>query len=177
MGKVKQINIKNRPYYFYNDQINCKKNWCKVVKSWQKNYKEIDIYYIGYVTSKEIPNCNNINSVNPLYLMINEIIGHFEERNENKYLVLDDVDENKEVSEKYREVRNVIKKETQTINGGKKIEYGKKILKIWFESDDDLPMNKPIKLQLLTIIIWCVFSEDGKFYPQLFLADALYELV
>ena len=109
--------------------------------------------------------------------MINEIIGHFEERNENKYLVLDDVDESKEVSEKYKEVWNVIKKETQTINGGKKIEYGKKFLKIWFESDDDLPMNKPIKLQLLTIIIWCVFSEDGKFYPQLFLADALYELV
>ena len=45
----------------------------------------------------KIANCNNINSVNPLYLMINEMIGHFEEKNENKYLVLDDVDENKEV--------------------------------------------------------------------------------
>ena len=64
----------------------------------KKNYKEIDVYYIGYVTVKEIANCNNINSVNPLCLMINEIIGHFEEKNENKYLVLDDVDENKEVS-------------------------------------------------------------------------------
>ena len=42
-------------------------------------------------------NCNNINCVNPLYLMINEMIGHFEEKNENKYLVLDDNDENKEV--------------------------------------------------------------------------------
>ena len=143
----------------------------------KKNFKEIDIYYIGYVTSKEITNCNNIKSVNPLYLMINEIIGHFEERNENKYLVLDDVDKNKEVSEKYKEVWNVIKKETQTINGGKKIKYGKKILKIWFESDNDLPMNKPVKLQLLAIIIWCVFSEDGKFYQRLFLADAFYELV
>ena len=46
---------------------------------------------------KEIANCNNINSVNPLYLMIDKMIGHFEEKNENKYLVLDDVDENKEV--------------------------------------------------------------------------------
>ena len=45
----------------------------------------------------KIANCNNINSVNPLYLMINEMIGHFEEKNGNKYLVLDDVDENKEV--------------------------------------------------------------------------------
>ena len=50
---------------------------------------------------KKVANYNNINSVNPLYLMINEMIGHFEEKNENKYLVLDDVDENKEVSKKY----------------------------------------------------------------------------
>ena len=70
------------------------------------------------MTVKKIANYNNINSVNPLYLMINEIIGHFEEKNEKKYLVLDDVDENKEVWE-------CIKKEIETINGGKKIEYGK----------------------------------------------------
>ena len=38
-------------------------------------------------------------------------------------------------------------------------------------------MNKPIKLRLLTIIISCAFSEGGKCYPQLFLDDALYELV
>ena len=74
----------------------------------KKDYNEIDIYYIGYVTVKKIANCNNINSVNPLYLMINEMIGHFEcnsieEKNKNKYLVLDDVDENKEVLKKYEE--------------------------------------------------------------------------
>ena len=50
-----------------------------------------------------------------------------------------------------------------------------KILKR-FESDDDLPMNKPVKLYLLTIIIRSVFREDGKFYPQLFLDDALYDV-
>ena len=49
------------------------------------------------MTVKIIDNCKNINSVNPLYLMIDEMIGHFEEKNENKYLVLDDVNENKEV--------------------------------------------------------------------------------
>ena len=54
-------------------------------------------YYIGYVTIKKIDDYNNINSVNPLYLMIDEIIGHFEEKNGNKYLVLDEIDENKEV--------------------------------------------------------------------------------
>ena len=63
----------------------------------KKDYKEIDIYYIGYITFKEIANCNNSNSVSLLHLIINEMIGHFEQKNENKYLVLDDVDENKEV--------------------------------------------------------------------------------
>ena len=58
--------------------------------------------------------------------MINEMIGLFEEKNKNKYLVLDDVDEKKEVSKKYEEVQEGVKKETETINGGKKIiEYGK----------------------------------------------------
>ena len=91
----------------------------------KKDYKDIDISYIVYVTVKKIAHCNNINSVNPLHLMIDEMIGHFEEKNENKYLVLDDVDENKEVSKKYEEVWEGVKKEIETINGGEKIEYGK----------------------------------------------------
>ena len=80
MGKVKQINIKNLTYYFYNDQINFKDFDARLLKVDKKIYKEIGIYYIGYVTGKKIANCNNINSVNPLYLMINEIIGCFEEK-------------------------------------------------------------------------------------------------
>ena len=74
---------------------------------------------------KNIANCNNINSVNPLYLMINEMIGCFKEKSENKYLVLEDVDENKKVLKKYEEVWVGVKKEIETIVGGKKIEYGK----------------------------------------------------
>ena len=125
MGKIKQINIKNRTYYFYNDQINLKDFDARLLKVDKKDQKEIDIYYIGYAAVKKIANCNNLNSVNPFYLMINEMIGHFEEKNENKYLVLDDVNENKEVSKKYEEIWEGVKKETETINGGKKVEYGK----------------------------------------------------
>ena len=91
----------------------------------RKNYKKIDVNYIGYVTFKEIAICNNINSVNPLYLMIDKMIGHFEEKGGNKYLVLDDIDENKEVSKKYKEAWEDIKKEIETINGGITTEYGK----------------------------------------------------
>ena len=53
--------------------------------------------------------------------MIDETIGHFEEKNKNKYLVLDDVDKNKEISKKYNQVWKGVKKEIQTINGGEKI--------------------------------------------------------
>ena len=82
MGKVKQVNIKNQTYYFYNDQINLKDLDARLLKVDKKDYKEIDIYYIGYVTVKTIVNYNNINSVNTLYFMINEMIGHFEEKME-----------------------------------------------------------------------------------------------
>ena len=53
------------------------------------------------------------------------MIGHFEEKNENKYLVLDDVDENEEVLKKYVGVWDGIEKEIETINGGKKLNMGK----------------------------------------------------
>ena len=101
-----------------------------MLKIYKKDYKEIDVYYIGYVTVKKIANCSNINSVNPLYLMIDEMIGHFEGKNENKYLVLDDVNENKEVSKKHDEVREIIKRDIETINGGERIEYGKDLKKL-----------------------------------------------
>ena len=67
-------------------------------------------------------------------------------------------------------------KKIETINDDEKIEYEKDLKKIRFESNDDFPLNKHIKLHLLRIIIRSVFSENGTFYPQLFLDDALYEL-
>ena len=138
MGKIKQINIKNRTYYFYNDQIDLKDFYAKFLKIDKKDYNEIDIYYIGYVAVKKIGDYNNINSVNPLYLMINEMIGHFEEKNEIKYLLLDGVDENKEVLKKYEEVWEGIKKEIEKINDGKKKK--KNIGKIFKKSDSSLMM-------------------------------------
>ena len=76
MGKIRQINIKNKTDYFYNDQIDLKDFDAKLLKIDKKDYKDIGIYYTGYVTVKTIANCNNINSVNPLYLMIDKTIGH-----------------------------------------------------------------------------------------------------
>ena len=103
-----------------------------------------------------------------MYLRINHASGYIEEKNGNKYLIFDSVDENKEVLKKYADVWDGIKNKIKAINGGKENDYGKDYMKIKFDSDDDLPLNKPLKFHPITIIIRSVFEEDGKFYPYLF---------
>ena len=130
-------------------------------------YKDIDIYYIGYIASKKIGDCENSYSVNPLFLTIGKVDGHIEENNENKYLDFDSKYENKEVLKKDTELWDGINNEIETINSGEcnSVEYGKDFMKIKFNTDDNLTLNKPLKLRLLTIIIVrCIFG-DGKFYP------------
>ena len=141
----------------------------------KKLYKNIDIYYIGYITVKDSYYVK-INSVNPLYLIISEADGYIKEKNGSKYLVFDSANENNEVLKKYAELWYVIKNEIETINDGKKGEYGKDFMKIKFDTDDNLPLNKILKLHNMTIIIRSVFEEDGKFYPQVYLDECLYEL-
>ena len=175
MGTVKQINIKNRTYYFYKN-INLKNFDSKLLKIDKKSYENIGIYNIGYITIKKIDDCENIYSVNPLYLLVNHANGYIEEKNGNKYLIFDDsVNENKGLLKKYADVWDGIKNEIKAINGGKENDYGKDYMKIKFNSDDDLPLNKPLKFHLMTITIRSVF-EDGKLYPHIFLDDTLYDL-
>ena len=73
MGEVKQISIKNRTYYFYNGIIDLKDFEPNLLKIDKKHYKGINIYYIGYITIKKIADCENIYSVNPLYLQVNHV--------------------------------------------------------------------------------------------------------
>ena len=68
-----------------------------------------------------------------------------------------------------------IRNEIERINGSKEGEYGKDFMKIKFNSDNDLPLNKPLKFHALTIVVRSVFEEDGKFYPQIFLDECLDE--
>ena len=100
MGEVKQINIKNRTYCFYNDIIDLKKFDARLLKIDKKSYKNISIYNIGYITIKKIDDCEKIYSVNPLYLLISHSNGYIEEKGVYKYLVFDSTDENKELLKK-----------------------------------------------------------------------------
>ena len=170
MGNIKEMNIKNQTYYFFDGMINIKGFDPNLLKIDQKSYKNIDIYYIGYITVKDS------DYVNPLYLIISEVDGYIKEKNGSKYLVFDSANENNEVLKKYNELWDGIKNEIETINSGKTSEYDKDFMKIKFNSDDNLPLNKTLKLHNMTIVIRSVFEEHGKFYPQVYLHECLYKL-
>ena len=88
MGEIKQISIKNRTYYFYNDIIDHKDFDARLLKIDKKSYKNIGIYNIGYITIKNIDEYENIYSANPLYLRVNQANGYIEEKNGNIYFLM-----------------------------------------------------------------------------------------
>ena len=108
MESIKEINIKNRTYYFYNDIIDIKNFDPNNLKLDKNTRKGLDIYNIGYVTIKKIDDCSAVNSVNPLYLDIDNASGHIEEKGSNKCLIFDSTDENKELLKRYDNAFNGI---------------------------------------------------------------------
>ena len=118
MGNIKEMNIKNRTYYFFDDMINIKVFDQNLLKIDKKSYKNIDIYYSGYITTKD-SDYVTINNVNPFYLIISEVDGYIKEKNGSKYLVFDSANENNKVLKKYNELWDGIKNEIETINGSK----------------------------------------------------------
>ena len=130
----------------------------------RKSYKNIGIYNIGYITIKKIDDCEDIYSVNPLYLLVNHANGYIKEKVVNKYLLFDSPDENKELLKNCNDVWNGMKNKMEEVSSGK-CDYEKDCMKVKFKSDDDLPLNKPLKCHKMTIIIRSVFEEDVKLYP------------
>ena len=146
--------------------INIKDFDLNLIKIDNKSYKNIGIYYIGYITIKSISDYENVNSVNPLDLLIGGVD-----------LTCASTDEDKKVLEKYTKLWDEIKYHIQTINAGKSGEYEKDYMGIKLNSDYDLPLNKILKLHMLTIIVKYISEEDGKYYPQFFLDECLYEVL
>ena len=174
MNQIKEINIKNHIYYFFGDMINIKNfdpNQIKIDKKW---YQNIIIYYIGYITIRNLSYIKNY-SVNPLYLIIDRVDGCIEENNGNKYLRIVSNDKNKDTLKKYAELWDKTKDLIRSVtnNSG---DYDEKYMKMKFNSDDNLPWNKILKLHNLTIVVTSVFQKDKEYYPQDFLYEYLYEL-
>ena len=169
---IRQLNIKSKTYYFYNDLINIKNfNNNKLIVD-KKGVLGNDVYYIGYITKK--PQWH-VFSVNPLYLIINKIKGHFQEVDGDKYLIISS--ENGDIMQKYQEVFDGIKKIIKTTNDyGQPIKYDDNYIKIKVNTDDNIPLNKIIYFPTITLII-SITKKDDKYYPQLFLDNCLYEVL
>ena len=86
------------------------------------------------------------------------------------------INENKGLLKKYADVWDGIKNEIKAINGDEESNYEKDYMKIKFNSEYELPLNKPLKFHAMIIIIRSAFKEGGKVHPQVFLDDTLYEL-
>ena len=126
------------------------------------------------MSQKKFDDYINIYSVNPLYLRIKNVNGYIEKKGLTKYLVFDSTDENKELLKKHSDVFNGIMSKNKEIDDDW-FEYSKDYMKIRFSSGDNLPINKPLQFYNMTVTIRCVFSEDNKLYPQVFLDEALYK--
>ena len=122
MGQVKEINIKNRGYYFCNDMINIKNSRSNLLKIDKKSHEDIDIYHISYIMIKKFSDYENNHSVNPLYLIIYSATGYSKEKYGEKYFIIDSI-------EKYGEVWSGIKLEIKRLNGRKELFYEKKLCK------------------------------------------------
>ena len=132
MGQDKQLNIKNQTYYFFDDMIDIRNFQSNLLKIDKKPYKDIDIYYIGYITMKKFNDCEHIHSVNSLHLLIHSATGYFKEKKGEKYLIIS-------VTEKYKEVfLSEILSEIKTINGAKEPFYEKNYARIIVHTDDDI---------------------------------------
>ena len=174
MRSIKEINIKIRTNDFFDDMVKIKDFNPDLLKIEKKSYKNIDVYYIGLITVKDFDNVK-INNVNPLYLIIGKVDGYIKEKNGNKYLTLASKDKNKKVLQKYTELWDRTKNLIEKINDIPG-DYEEKYMKIKFNSDDNLPLYKILKLDNITIVIRSVFQEDNKYYPKVFLDECLHEL-
>ena len=155
MEQVKELSIKNQIYYFFDDMVDIRHFHSNLLKIDKKEYKDIDIYYIGYITIRKFSDYGNISDVNPLYLIIHSATEYFKEKNGEKYLIIDS-------TEKYEDVFSGIKSKVETLNGGKELFSQKKYARIGTNTDDDLPLNKSLKFPTFTVIIRCVFQEGRK---------------
>ena len=98
--------------------IDIRKFHSNLLKIDKKSHRGIDMYYIGYITINNFIDCENILSVNPVYLIIHSATGQFKEKNSGKYLIIDS-------TKKYKYILSGIKLEIETLNGRKELFYEK----------------------------------------------------
>ena len=169
MKTIRQINIKNRQGYFFNDMANI-------------NYFDLNLLNIDEVLFKndelvmyDIKYIKNLNNLNTLYLVFNNLDAYIEKSGENRYLIFASTEKNRIMLENYTELWREIKEQIELISGEKVSKYSKDFMKIKFKTNDDLQLNKIMNIPICVITVSSIFKEDGEYHPQILLHDCFYE--
>ena len=177
---IRQIKIKNRPDYLFNDNmiVNIKdfdSSALEVKKLPFKGVFSLNIYYIKYIPTKST-NCASIDTTDNdedfLYLFLDDVERHIEKNNENKYLVFTPTEKNKEALKNYKKIWEETKKQIEVINDDKPIEYRKDFMKIKFESDDNLPLSKTFNVLDMIIVAASVLEKMVNIIHKFFYMNA-----
>ena len=176
---VESLKIKSKSNYFWDDMVYLDDLDVKLVKVFRRESQiGVDIYYIGYMLESK----NDINSNNPLYLIVRHLFGRIEKikGSSDRYLVVDE--NNKEVINVFDKLWKFIKDEIDRLKKrNDKITFGNadnkisEYNKLRFSSDVDLPLDTLIEFHMLTIVINCVIEKGNKYYPEIYLDECLYE--
>ena len=156
MRELRQINIKNQSYYFYNDIIDFDEFDESKIKIDKKDFNDIDIYYLGYEYKKTITECNVINTVNQLYLTIRDMRGQFKKGKDDNVWYLT-IFVNAVILRKFANIWKSIRASMEE-NTDDIVQYDKDYMKIKFKSNDNLPTDNIINMHQVTIIIRLVFQ-------------------
>ena len=155
---IESLEIKNKYYYNWDDIVYIYDFDEKLVKVTKRESRiDANVYYIRYVFENDI--------IKPLYLTVNRLFGYIEKINgsNDRYFVVNI--NNEKVINIFDKLWKFIENKINELSGYNKLR---------FSSDLNLPLNTLIHFRTLTIHINCVIEKDGKYYPGIYLDDALY---
>ena len=168
MKTIRQINIKDRQGYFFNDMTN--------INDFYSNLLNIDqVVFESALIMYDIKYIKHLNSLNSLYLVFNNLDAYFEKNDKNKYLIFASPEKNKLMLGYYKELWDETEEQIELISGAKVNKYSKDFMKIRFESDDILPLGKTINIPECIIDTSSVFQDNNRYFPQVLLHDCFYE--
>ena len=126
---------------------------------------ELGMYDIKYI--------KNLNSLNTLYLVLNNLDPYIEKSGENRYLIFASTEKNKVMLKNYTKLWDEIKEQIELITGDKVTKFRTDVMKIRFKTTDDLPLSKIINIPVCVVIVSSIFKEDNAYHPQVLLYDCL----
>ena len=156
MRTIRQINIENRQGYFFNDMTN--------INDFDSNLVNVNqVVFESSIIMYDIKYIKDLQSLNSLYLVFNNLDAYFEKCGKDKYLIFASTEKNKQMLENYAELFDEINEQIELISSDK-VKYSKDIVKIKFETNDELPLNKIINISVCIIVISNIFKENDKYY-------------